>query len=224
MAMAPEGSRSLFSRWDLAAAGGFLALAMFYSRVVRLLPDPVPTHFDALGHANGWTAKAQLPGVIFGLALVPWLALLLMGAVLRVVPDKPGNPAEALQPLRGLLGLGMAMLMGACLAIPLFGIQGLLIGVVAFFLCLAAGVAFLIRASVAALRGSGSGGGGRVNAECYRAGLFYVNAKDPRLWVEKPVGVGWTLNYARPAAFWLTALLLSPLLLALAATLRGGHW
>jgi uncharacterized membrane protein len=41
----------------------------------------------------------------------------------------------------------------------------------------------------------------------FRAGLFYVNPQDPRLWVEKRVGVGWTLNFARPAAYGVMALL-----------------
>jgi uncharacterized membrane protein len=47
----------------------------------------------------------------------------------------------------------------------------------------------------------------------YRCGMFYVNPDDPRLWVEKRYGVGWTLNYARPAAYVVTALIfLVPLL------------
>jgi hypothetical protein len=29
-----------------------------------------------------------------------------------------------------------------------------------------------------------------------------------RLWVRKRIGTGWTLNYARPAAYWITAFLL----------------
>jgi uncharacterized membrane protein len=37
------------------------------------------------------------------------------------------------------------------------------------------------------------------------AGVFYVNADDPRLLVKKPSGGGWTLNYAHRAACWLTA-------------------
>jgi uncharacterized membrane protein len=36
-------------------------------------------------------------------------------------------------------------------------------------------------------------------------GMFYNNPEDARLWVEKRIGIGWTLNYAQPAAWWITA-------------------
>ena len=49
--------------------------------------------------------------------------------------------------------------------------------------------------------------------------VFYVNPEDPRLWVEKRIGLGWTLNYARPAALWITLLLILPALVGLAAAL-----
>jgi uncharacterized membrane protein len=42
----------------------------------------------------------------------------------------------------------------------------------------------------------------------YRCGLFYVNPDDDRLWVPKRIGMGWTLNYARPAAYWITVFIL----------------
>ena len=45
------------------------------------------------------------------------------------------------------------------------------------------------------------------NPEHYRCGVFYVNRQDPRLWVEKRVGIGWTLNFAHPAAGWMCLLM-----------------
>ncbi|WP_159881473.1 DUF1648 domain-containing protein [Paenibacillus puerhi] len=45
----------------------------------------------------------------------------------------------------------------------------------------------------------------------WKAGLFYHNPSDPSLIVEKRVGIGWTINTARPAG-WL--LVLTPLILA----------
>jgi uncharacterized membrane protein len=204
---------SILSLWDLAAAAGYLALALFYRRVVPLLPDPVPTHFDALGNANGWTPKGDLALVIFGLTLVPWLALLVVGAAASLVPPRAeGSPAVSIQPLRGLMGLGMAVLMGGCLVIPLWGMKGLVIGLTVFFLCMAAGIALLARASAHCLAGTPHEGH-------YRWGLFYYNPQDPRIWVEKRVGVGWTLNFARPAAFWVLVLLLAPVFLAMGAGL-----
>jgi uncharacterized membrane protein len=34
----------------------------------------------------------------------------------------------------------------------------------------------------------------------WKSGLFYFNRDDPAVWVQKRFGVGWTLNWARPAA------------------------
>ena len=208
----------LFSPWDLATAGGLLALAMFYSRIVRLLPDPVPTHFNALGQANGWTAKADLPLVLLGLTVLPWLALFLVGALIAQFPSGPGANPRFIHPLRGLLGLGMAILMGGCLGIPLFGMKCLAVGLAAFIACMVLGIVLLILASARSLAALPPAAA--VDRAAYRWGIFYVNPEDPRVWVEKRIGVGWTLNYARPAAFWITALLLLPVLLALLAAHR----
>jgi hypothetical protein len=35
-------------------------------------------------------------------------------------------------------------------------------------------------------------------------GVLYVNRNDPRLFVVKRSGLGWTFNFAHPIAWWLT--------------------
>jgi uncharacterized membrane protein len=42
----------------------------------------------------------------------------------------------------------------------------------------------------------------------WRAGVFYVNADDPALWVPKRTGLGWTLNFAHPLAWVVMAAIL----------------
>lgn len=39
--------------------------------------------------------------------------------------------------------------------------------------------------------------------EHWVAGVFYYNPQDPALWVEKRFGIGWTLNFARPASWFM---------------------
>ncbi len=39
--------------------------------------------------------------------------------------------------------------------------------------------------------------------EHWVAGVFYYNPGDPALWVEKRFGIGWTLNFARPASWFM---------------------
>jgi uncharacterized membrane protein len=42
------------------------------------------------------------------------------------------------------------------------------------------------------------------------AGIFYHNPENPELWVEKRFGIGWTLNFARPASWLMLLGLLIP--------------
>lgn len=48
--------------------------------------------------------------------------------------------------------------------------------------------------------------------------FLYRNPEDPRLWVPKLVGIGWTFNFARPAAWILLGWLLLPALVVLVVT------
>ncbi|RFF31728.1 DUF5808 domain-containing protein [Wenzhouxiangella sediminis] len=50
--------------------------------------------------------------------------------------------------------------------------------------------------------------GDRSPDSAWKLGLIYFNPADPAMWVEKRFGVGFTLNFARPSAwFLLTAIL-----------------
>ncbi len=54
----------------------------------------------------------------------------------------------------------------------------------------------------------------------WKGGLFYYNPDDSRLWVEKLTGLGYTFNFARPAAWVILGLLLlAPLVVLVAVAL-----
>lgn len=190
----------ILSTWDLLASAGLVALWAFSGQILPLLPDPVPTHFNAAGRANGWTPKAHLPWIIMGMPVYVWLLLLLVGTIsARVCKDPARAPLQAFYPLRGFLPLGFCALMATVLAIPLTGLGTLRYGIGALFLCLALGMVYLMRDFRAYLQT-------QPDAHHFRGGgMFYHNPEDARLWVEKRIGIGWTLNYAQPAAWWLTA-------------------
>lgn len=197
------------SAWDLLAAAGLSALALFYTWALSRLPDPVPTHFDAQGRVNGWTAQAYLPWLIFGVPALLWLLLWVIGGIAsRVAKASAKTSAAVVEPLRGFLGLGMCLLVIGCLAAPLRGVVAIQVGAAVFFLCLLLGIVFMALEAKHFLSKQSV-------AAHYRGGLFYVNPEDPRLWVEKRLGVGWTLNYAQRAAWWVSALLLLPVLAVL---------
>jgi uncharacterized membrane protein len=206
--MQPEARPPLVSLWDYLALLGFGSLWVFYMHILPTLPDPVPTHFNAVGIANGWTPKAALPFIIFGLPLFIWATTTAVAILTSRNQEDPARArANAMQPLRGCLGLGLPFLMGSMLLVPAEGSRALFAGLGGFFALLCVGLIFLVRdcAKVKARPET---------SQFYRWGLFYVNPGDARVFVEKRMGVGYTLNFARPASWLFMALLLLPLLVA----------
>lgn len=65
--------------------------------------------------------------------------------------------------------------------------------------------------------------GDRRPDQCWRAGLFYVNPDDPAVLVEKRFGIGYTLNFARPAAWLLMAFILAVVILPLVVAFVSTH-
>jgi uncharacterized membrane protein len=61
------------------------------------------------------------------------------------------------------------------------------------------------------------------DTDLWVAGIFYVNPENPRLLVPRPLGGGWTFNFARPIAWVLTAGLLVLIGLIIAASLLLAH-
>lgn len=214
--MHSQRSFPLATWWDLVSAAAMAGLGLVYLQLLPRLPDPVPTHFNLRGQADGWTSKAHLPWFVFGLPLLVWLAVWGIGWLSARRQREPvAQEAAGMHPVRGLLGLGMAGLMAATLAIPLHGLVVLHAALGGFFLCILTGLAITVRKTRQALSD-------QPDARFHRWGFFYVNPEDPRLWVEKRLGLGMTLNYARPAAWWITALFLSPVALLLGGMIWTG--
>lgn len=65
--------------------------------------------------------------------------------------------------------------------------------------------------------------GDRTPDQCWRAGMFYVNTDDPAVLVEKRFGIGYTLNFGRPAAWLLMAFILALVILPLVIGLASTH-
>jgi uncharacterized membrane protein len=177
------------------------------------LPNLVPTHWNAAGQVNGWTLKDQLHWVLFGVPLAFYAVFFAIGSIAsRLTKDPVKARLQSFQPLRGLMVLGVCVVMGATLLIPTLG-PGVMQGAVAFLLlCLFTGIFLLARDAARLLKDA-------PDASNYRWGVFYSNPQDPRLWVEKRIGIGWTLNYGRSAAWWITALILLPVVIVLGGVL-----
>ncbi|MES3017929.1 MAG: DUF5808 domain-containing protein [Bacteroidota bacterium] len=48
----------------------------------------------------------------------------------------------------------------------------------------------------------------RKNDKYWKAGLIYNNPNDPNIWVEKRIGIGWTLNFAHSASYYIVGVFL----------------
>ena len=205
-----DESRTPFglSRWDLLAAGAMAGLVAAWTLFADRLPARVPTHFDFAGQPNGWTPRGAMPWLIFGLPALVWLLHWLVDLARLGADEVAKRKMLGIRPLRGLMTLGMVGLSLAILLIPLYGLWILWIALGFLFLCLGIG----IWESLLRLRREVP----REERERYVMGLFYVNSEDERIWIPKLIGVGWTLNFGRPAGWLMLVLLLSPLLLILA--------
>ena len=197
----PSRSRWL-SPWDLCPLLVAVVFAGLLPALLQGVPDPIPTHFDAHGHANGWTCRAAFPWVAFGLPAFVWTLLLLTGrAFVGSDQDPEGRKCEAMAPLRGLVTAGLLCLMGAMLLIPRFGSQALWSTLALFLGLVALGIYLMIRKMKRSIPDLDPG-------QHYRWGLFYVNPEDPSIWVPKLFGLGWTLNFAHGMSWVFLALLL----------------
>jgi uncharacterized membrane protein len=175
------------------------------------IPDRFPIHFAANGRADGWAPRC--PEAVFG-PLVAGAAVALVLVLLRaaVARARVGGAAEEGAGTRRYAGgvllavetfvavtfaTASFLALGATLRLVLTVVFG---GVVLLILGLAASLARLARRPPDP--GGPSSGGWRAG------GIVYADASDPSLWVPKRIGIGWTLNFSHPAAWWVLGLLL----------------
>lgn len=193
----------------LVLIAGTAALAILYPS----FPERWPSHWNALGEVNGWTDKspmgAGLPLVLAVIFSLVFELLAFLNGKLRntKLPDPwPHRVAAAnasyLCYIATLLNVFLSYL--AC-TLP-FGPPP----VASIFLLVTGAIVYpaydFARLS-REMRAAGALPAG------YRGGV-YNNPDDPRIWVPKLSGQGWTLNFAHGRARWImAALLLLPLIL-----------
>jgi len=131
-----------------------------------------------------------------------WSAFLLFSGFLLVL-------AIALLPLQMLLQFPPSVTIALLLAVVVV----ILLGVLTLgFMTGQGGSRILIREAAGAPAGTVN----RDDDRYWKLGVFYFNPEDPALFLEKRFGVGWTINWARPAAW---ALGFGPVALIVAVSL-----
>ena len=208
--------------WSAAYVPIVLATLAIGLAVYPTLPDVVPLHMDFAGNVDRWESKSPsliaFP-VLFELFMAACFVLS-HWAVARSKKDvDPAHPAISTYAygafaraecilvlvgglaLTGILGVLMMLLM-TNLVSPLPVI--VIIVVVALVLTvavIAVSVVYGQSGSRLARRMSEANGMPVDNDEHWKCGIFYCNKDDASLFLPKRFGVGWTLNWARPAVW-----------------------
>jgi uncharacterized membrane protein len=200
-------------------AGPFLILltaAVYVGLHWDDVPARFPTHWNLAGRADGWTAKS-VGGVFRGLSigLVACAMMLFTSyAVLHWtrLPRVTGTAGQQHRRVRQVNLIAtlaseylIALLMAWTMAVSMFSGQGaprlpLAFRVAPFALVIAGTLVIRVMR-----RGAADGGppvGDTTPDSCWIFGRLYVNRTDPALFVERRMGLGYTLNLGNPWA-WL---------------------
>jgi uncharacterized membrane protein len=225
--------------WKLQA-GPFILLAiaaLYLNRHWPQIPARFPVHWGLGGLPDGWTLRTA-PGVygpiVEGAVVCATMAgltyaLLRWSRRVRIA----GNGAEAEHRFRravALILISTEYLIGVTFAglslLPLMPAPpptALTVGLPLVFV--AAVVVMLVRLGQGGSRspeaaeefsGVARPVGDRTADQYWKAGLFYVNPEDPALFIEKRFGIGYTMNFGRPASWIIiAAVALLPLIIGL---------
>ena len=194
-----------------------LGLALYPST-----PDLVPTHIDFAGNVNRWTPKG--PALIaFPLLVEVFMAACFIFSHWMTIRSKkdidPARPAISAYAygafaraecilllvsgsvLTAVLGIVMILMMTEFLSM----LVTMVLIIVATLVFVGATIAFSVvygqSGSRLVKRLEENGDIIADNDERWKAGIFYWNKDDASLILPKRFGVGWTMNWARPAAW-----------------------
>jgi len=213
-----------------------LAASAIYIRLIWYrIPARFPIHWDLYGNPNGWSTRSFM-GIygfwLIGVGICAFMEIFAYGILhwtrqIRATGADAQNEAHFRR-----VQFGVLIALEYFFALVFNGIPFTALSphpnqapnVVPFLL----GTFAFIGVLVAILVHTGQGGanlsragsesdiaeaarpvGDRTPDQCWRAGMFYVNPQDPAILVEKRFGIGYTLNFGRPAAWLLIAFIIA---------------
>jgi uncharacterized membrane protein len=220
--------------YGILQAGPFviLAAAAVYIRLVwNRIPERFPIHWGLNGEPNGWATRSLMGvyGLWFIIVLTcagfAFFSYLILHGTRQVEAAGPGAEAEArFRRMQATILLVIEYFFALVLnGLPFSALNGhpeqpfpvgrflagtLVCTIILFALLIRTGQggANLMKPSEASDKMEArTVVGDRTPDLCWKAGIFYVNPQDPALLVEKRFGIGYTLNFGRPAAWVLVA-------------------
>ena len=118
--------KGLLDRWDLIAALCLTAIVLLLREITALLPELVPTHYNALGHVDGWTPRGQLAIFVAGVPFSIWLVTVAVDASQRIIAKRKSLPILGLGPLRFGVVAGLSLFSLGIAMAPLLGLKSVL--------------------------------------------------------------------------------------------------
>jgi uncharacterized membrane protein len=208
--LAPE---RLPGGWS-AALGPFVVLAIagvYMASQWDRIPERFPVHWGFDGRPNGWSNRTPL-GVFWPLGLAAIIQTMMLGiAWLSEFDQRRAPVARATRRVLVVTAWFIALVFALVTITPLMA------GPPPVWLIIGGILGFVAWAVWTATRAASEPSDEPVMPEsCWKWGQFYYNPDDPALFVEKRLGVGMTLNFARPAS-WVVLIVIVALPLALAA-------
>lgn len=181
------------------------AMAYLWSRFEEL-PARYPVHWGISGQPDRWVQKGAgavlLPGLV-GLAVVALLAF----NAWQVEKSRRGSRKSAAWMV--VLEWAVALLFVVMVLLPVLPPMGQGFTLAMILVPTALVVAVAIGVSRETWQAPPAG------PECWRWGVFYFNPDDPDVMVPKRTGLGYTMNFARPASWAILGALILILPLAL---------
>lgn len=214
------------------------------------LPERIPTHWNAVGQADGWDTKSPWPfvSILLMMGFMHVLFLWLLVGMAQVPVRLPAERTEEYAAVRerymsmwvyftNVMRFTIFLIFFGIVWASLFGIESqarggvppgmllVVVGTVGLFASLGWLLVktFRLRAEMREIAGPGTMES-VAPTEGWVGGTIYYNRSDPAVWVEKRIGVGWTLNFAHPVSWVFMAFAIAvPIGIALIALLGVGQ-
>ena len=189
-----------------AAAALPLLLATLYIHAHwAQIPDVFPIHWDIQGQPNRWTYKSTLS--VYGMVGLGSVLLLFILLIDKLLPCTSGKD-------RKLSSIALSGCAGFITLILTFSALMPFRNTTAGWKILSSSAVVMVL--VLALEITSIWAGPKTVREpydgtldaCWYGSLFYYNRKDPALMVPKRFGSGYTLNFGRPTAWWMMAIVI----------------
>lgn len=217
-----ERTASLRARHDIgivlataASALPVLATALWLRSHWEQIPERWPRHWNAMGQVNGWGIRT-MASVYFPLLMGAAVVLLFVSilAFLVYAPGAQSRERSRIFAPMAALAWSTTLLFCAIALQPLFHITGTgpIVIVIVLHMAVTVGIVIwlVLRSGFMEANNTSQPAiepyDGTPDAHWY-GGVFYYNPGDAAVLVPKRYGWGWTLNFARPAAWVFTLLI-----------------